>query len=258
APRDLDLFVVHGVRSDCPVDTWEALRLRMRRRSASRSTVRWTTFRWMPSWTAYKPSQVGMGCRNYLQHHNGARFMAAVSTMAAAQRRVAQGFLSLSNVEIPLESVGAHVVFVSVYRLPSFMSEEALGQVLAQLRQGKGDQPRHVWRPPGRQDRHQAGQDGISKPVPNFIHIQGYRVMVDYRGLRRVARPLASGAATAMRPRAASNVSPKSPPAAQQQPIKTHLRPPRCELPPSSPSQPPSIPVTTRTRLSSRGPHHLP
>ncbi|KAM7293718.1 hypothetical protein ISCGN_023311 [Ixodes scapularis] len=26
----------------------------------------------------------------------------------------------------------------------------------------------------------------MSKPVPNFIHIQGHRVMVDYRGLRRV------------------------------------------------------------------------
>ncbi|KAG0420560.1 hypothetical protein HPB47_003428 [Ixodes persulcatus] len=26
----------------------------------------------------------------------------------------------------------------------------------------------------------------MSKPVPNFVHIQGHRAMVDYRGLRRV------------------------------------------------------------------------
>ncbi|KAG0426979.1 hypothetical protein HPB47_025961 [Ixodes persulcatus] len=51
-----------------------------------------------------------------LQHHGGARLMAVVSTMAAAQRLAAQGFLSLGNVEVTLEPVGAHVVFVSVYR----------------------------------------------------------------------------------------------------------------------------------------------
>ncbi|KAG0428281.1 hypothetical protein HPB47_024731 [Ixodes persulcatus] len=44
----------------------------------------------------------------------------------------AQGFLSLGDVEVPLKPVGAHVVFFFVYRLPPYVTEEALVQVLAQ------------------------------------------------------------------------------------------------------------------------------
>ncbi|KAM7306538.1 hypothetical protein ISCGN_010241 [Ixodes scapularis] len=119
---------------------------------------------------------------SYLQHHGGVRFMAAVSTMAAAQRLVAQGFLSLGNVEVHLKPVGAHVVFVSVYRLPPYVSEEALVQVLAQY--GKVKAINHVtFRDcPDVRTGTRVVKMEMSKPVPNFVHIQGHRVMVDYRG----------------------------------------------------------------------------
>ncbi|KAM7284182.1 hypothetical protein ISCGN_001279 [Ixodes scapularis] len=106
--------------------------------------------------------------------------------MAAAQQLVAQGFLSLGNVEVPLEPVGAHVVFVSVYRLPPYVSEEALVQVLAQYGKVKAIKPVTFRDRPDVRTGTRVVKMETSKPVPNFVHIQGHRVMVDYRGLRRV------------------------------------------------------------------------
>ncbi|KAM7313165.1 mucin-2-like [Ixodes scapularis] len=122
----------------------------------------------------------------YLQHHGGARFMAAVNSMATAQRLVAQGHLLLGDVQVPLEPVGAHVVHVSVYRLPPYVFEDALVQVLGQYGKVKGLS--HVTyrdRPDIRTGTRVVKLE-MAKPVPNFIHIQGHRVMVDYRGMRRV------------------------------------------------------------------------
>ncbi|KAG0413833.1 hypothetical protein HPB47_009018 [Ixodes persulcatus] len=69
---------------------------------------------------------------SYLQYHSRARFIATVSNMAATQRIVAQGFMSLGNMEIAQEPVRAHVVFVPVYHFFPCLSEEALVPVLAQ------------------------------------------------------------------------------------------------------------------------------
>ncbi|KAG0416228.1 hypothetical protein HPB47_006589 [Ixodes persulcatus] len=62
------------------------------------------------------------------------------------------------------------------------MSEEALIQVLGQYGKVKG--PRHVTyrdRPDIRTGTRVVKLE-MSKPVPNFIHVQGHRVMVDYCG----------------------------------------------------------------------------
>ncbi|KAG0445198.1 hypothetical protein HPB47_018654 [Ixodes persulcatus] len=56
----------------------------------------------------------------------GVKFLAAVSSMAVANRLVTRGCLVLHDVEVPLEPVGGHVIHVSVYRLPPCVSEEAL------------------------------------------------------------------------------------------------------------------------------------
>ncbi|KAG0422736.1 hypothetical protein HPB47_001475 [Ixodes persulcatus] len=48
--------------------------------------------------------------------------------MAVANRMVAQGSLVLRDVAVPLEPIGAHVIHVSVYRLPHYVSEDALVQ----------------------------------------------------------------------------------------------------------------------------------
>ncbi|KAG0409707.1 hypothetical protein HPB47_013179 [Ixodes persulcatus] len=114
---------------------------------------------------------VGDAGLQYLQHHGGARFMAAVNSMATAQRLVAQGHLLLGDVQVPLEPVGAHVVHVSVYRLPPYVSEDALVQVLGQYGKVKGLS--HVTyrdRPDIRTGTRVVKLE-MAKPVPNFIHI---------------------------------------------------------------------------------------
>ncbi|KAG0423684.1 hypothetical protein HPB47_000547 [Ixodes persulcatus] len=106
--------------------------------------------------------------------------------MATAQRLVAQGHLLLGDVQVPLEPVGAPVVHVSVYRLPPYVSEDDLVQVLGQYSDVKGLS--HVTyrdRPVIRTGTRVVKLE-MAKPLPNFIHIQGHRVMVDYRDMRRV------------------------------------------------------------------------
>ncbi|KAG0415349.1 hypothetical protein HPB47_007485 [Ixodes persulcatus] len=107
--------------------------------------------------------------------------------MAAAQRLVARGFLLLGNVEVLLEPVAACVVFLSVYPLHPYVSEEeGLVQVLAQ--NGRGKAINHATfrdRADVRTDTRVVKME-MSKPVPNLVHIQGPRVMVDHHRLRRV------------------------------------------------------------------------
>ncbi|KAG0445421.1 hypothetical protein HPB47_015383 [Ixodes persulcatus] len=121
----------------------------------------------------------GNGLSN-LQHHGGARFMAAVSTMAAAQRFVAQGFLSLCDVEVPLKPMGAHVVFVSVYRLPPYLSKEALVQVLAQYGKVKANNPATFRDRPDVGTGAQMARIEMAKPVPNFVYTQKQREVIHF------------------------------------------------------------------------------
>ncbi|KAG0426234.1 hypothetical protein HPB47_026650 [Ixodes persulcatus] len=101
----------------------------------------------------------------------------------------------------------------------------------------------------------------MSSPVPNFVHIQGHRVMADYRGLRRCKTPRCDrcgvfGHATAgcRAPCQRCGRSHATTECVQRRPGHA----PRSESLPPSPSQPPRIPVTTRTRRSARGLHTLP
>ncbi|KAG0415345.1 hypothetical protein HPB47_007498 [Ixodes persulcatus] len=109
---------------------------------------------------------------SYLQHHGGARFMAAVITMAATQRLVAQWEPTLC---------------FSVYHLPPHVSEEALVQVLAHYGKMKAINHATFRDHPDVRTGTRVVKMEMSKPVPNFVHLQGHRMMVHYRGLRSVA-----------------------------------------------------------------------
>ncbi|KAG0437023.1 hypothetical protein HPB47_017643 [Ixodes persulcatus] len=110
----------------------------------------------------------GNGGLQFLQHHG------------------ALGSLVLRDVAVPLELVGARTVHVSVYRLPPYVSEEALVQALSQYGKVKGiTYPSFRDRPELRTGTRVVKVE-MSKTIPNFISVNGFRVMVDYRGLRRV------------------------------------------------------------------------
>lgn len=58
---------------------------------------------------------VGEGSLTHLQHQGGSKFLAAVYSTEAAEKLVAQGNLLLGNVMAPLEQVGPHGAYVSIF-----------------------------------------------------------------------------------------------------------------------------------------------
>ncbi|KAG0431440.1 hypothetical protein HPB47_021788 [Ixodes persulcatus] len=128
----------------------------------------------------------GSGGLKFLQHQGGTRFMSSVTSIGAANRLVAQGNLVLRDVAVPLEAVGVHVLHVSIYRLPPYVTEEAVVQAIAPFGKVKSITYVSYRDRPDILTGTRVVKVEMTKPIPNFITIQGHRVMVDYRGLRRV------------------------------------------------------------------------
>ncbi|CAN7945041.1 unnamed protein product, partial [Ixodes hexagonus] len=129
---------------------------------------------------------VGVDGLQYLQHQGVPRFLALVSSMANAGKMVAQGTMRLGNGEVPLVPVGPHVLYVSVFRLPPYVPDEALISVLNQY--GKVLQVTHAAYKdhPNIKTGTRVVRMEMAKPVPNFVNVRGHRAMFDYKGLRKV------------------------------------------------------------------------
>lgn len=129
---------------------------------------------------------IGHGSLLYLQRFGGSRFGATAASLTAATKLVAQGNLQLNGHTIALEQVRPLVTHVSVYRVPPYVTDESLLSVLRPY--GTISHVEHV----SYRDRPQIGTGtrvvriAMTKPLPNFIRVQGYRVTVEYRGMRRV------------------------------------------------------------------------
>ncbi|KAG0414235.1 hypothetical protein HPB47_008582 [Ixodes persulcatus] len=91
----------------------------------------------------------------------------------------------LGNVAVLLEPIGARLLHVSVYRLPPYVTEEAVVQALITYGKVKGISYVTFRDRPDMTGTRMVKVE-MTKPIPNSISIQGHRVMVDYRGLRRV------------------------------------------------------------------------
>ncbi|KAG0434005.1 hypothetical protein HPB47_019419 [Ixodes persulcatus] len=88
------------------------------------------------------------GGLQYHEHHGAVKVLAAVSSMAVANRLVARGCLVLRNVKVPLKPVSGHIIHVSVYH-PPYVSEGALAQMLSPNSAGKKDRSVPPARPLG-------------------------------------------------------------------------------------------------------------
>lgn len=129
---------------------------------------------------------VGVGGLLYLQHFGGVRFLVATATMAGASKLVAAETLQLGNVDVPLEQVGPQVTHVSVYRIPPFVADDALVSALSPYgKVGAISYATFKDRPDLRRGTRIVRME-MRRPVPNFIVVDGYRVMAEYRGMRRV------------------------------------------------------------------------
>ncbi|XP_072142939.1 uncharacterized protein [Dermacentor andersoni] len=129
---------------------------------------------------------VGAGGLQYLQHHGGNKFLAAVRSAAQAAKMAAKGSLLLANKVVPLERMGTPVVYVTVYRLPPCVSDDALIAALAPYGKCRGISD-VVFK-----DRTDISNGSrlvkleMVKPPPNFIMVTGFRVMLEYKGMKRV------------------------------------------------------------------------
>ncbi|KAG0428173.1 hypothetical protein HPB47_024819 [Ixodes persulcatus] len=119
----------------------------------------------------------GSGGLKFLQHQGGTRFMSSVTSMSAANRLVAQGNLVLRDVTAPLEAVGVHLLHVSIYRLPPYVTEEAVVQAIAPFGKVKSITYMSYRDRPDILTETRVVKVEMTKPIPNFITIQGHQVM---------------------------------------------------------------------------------
>lgn len=121
-----------------------------------------------------------------LQHQGGTKFCIAVTSSAAAAKLTTRGSFVLNGVAVPVAPVGPQVIAVTVFRCPLYLGDASLAAAFSQYgkvldifeqtfkgRQHVGNSLRVV-------------RLEMSKPVPNFMTVQGHRVMCDYRGVTKV------------------------------------------------------------------------
>ncbi|KAH7969522.1 hypothetical protein HPB52_019266 [Rhipicephalus sanguineus] len=121
-----------------------------------------------------------------LQHQGGTKFCIAVTSSAAAAKLATRGSFVLNGVAVPVGPVGPQVIAVTVFRCPLYLGDASLAAAFSQYgkvldifeqtfkgRQHVGNSLRVV-------------RLEMSKPVPNFMTVQGHRVMCDYRGVTKV------------------------------------------------------------------------
>lgn len=129
---------------------------------------------------------VGAGGLQYLQHHGGTKFLACVRLPSHAAKMAAAGFIVLANKQVPVEQVGAPLVHVTVYRLPPYVTEEALLSAFQPYGKCRGILHVTLKTRPDIGTGTRVVKLEMAKPVPNFLVVQGHRVMVEYKGMRRV------------------------------------------------------------------------
>ncbi|KAL1422515.1 hypothetical protein MTO96_022031 [Rhipicephalus appendiculatus] len=122
----------------------------------------------------------------FLQHLGASKFLVAARSVSQATKlMVNQGF-KLQGHKVEVEAVGAPSVQVSVFRLPPYVPDDAVIPALQPYGKVKGITFVTL-------QRHQSTYTGtrivrieMAKPAPNFLSIQGHRVMLEYRGMRRI------------------------------------------------------------------------
>lgn len=121
-----------------------------------------------------------------MQHMGGAKFLVCTRNASQATKlMVAEGF-KVNGVSVPVEAVGPPVTYVNVYRYPAYLSDEILGNALAQYGKVRGISFATVATRQNKLNGVRVVKIEMSKPVPNFATIAGHRVMFEYRGMRRV------------------------------------------------------------------------
>ncbi|KAL1415264.1 hypothetical protein MTO96_029534 [Rhipicephalus appendiculatus] len=120
------------------------------------------------------------------KHMGGAKFLVYTRNASQATRLMVPEGFRVKNQSVPVEAVGPPVTYVNAYRYPAYISDETLGNALAQYGKVKGITFATVATRQNKLNGVRVVKIEMSKPVPNFATIAGHRVMFEYRGMRRV------------------------------------------------------------------------
>ncbi|KAH7942270.1 hypothetical protein HPB49_022510 [Dermacentor silvarum] len=101
-------------------------------------------------------------------------------------RMAAKGSLLLANKVVPLECMGTPVVYVTVYRLPPCVTNDVLTAALAPYEKCRGISNAVFKDGMDIGNGSRLGKLEMVKPPPNFIMVTGFRVMLEYIGMKRM------------------------------------------------------------------------
>ncbi|KAH7934258.1 hypothetical protein HPB49_023892 [Dermacentor silvarum] len=141
---------------------------------------------------------VGPGSLETLQHQGGVKFIAAVASAAAAVKLSSRGSFVLNGASVPVAQVGPRALYISAFRVPPYVGDATLAAALSTYGKVLAIQESQFKGRPTVGTGVRVIRMEMAKPVPNFLSVQGHRIMFDYRGIRKVcSRSYAAAAAGA-------------------------------------------------------------
>ncbi|KAH7945558.1 hypothetical protein HPB49_012887 [Dermacentor silvarum] len=129
---------------------------------------------------------VGPGGLETLQHQGGVKFIAAVASAAAAVKLSSRGSFVLNGASVPVAQVGPRVLYISAFRVPPYVGDATLAAALSTYGKVLAIQESQFKGRPTVGTGVRVIRMEMAKPVPNFLSVQGHRIMFDYRGIRKV------------------------------------------------------------------------
>lgn len=121
-----------------------------------------------------------------LQHMGGSRFLVCTRNAAQATKLLVSEGFTVNDQKVAVEAVGPPVTFVNVFRYPAFLPDDPLTSVLSQYGKVKSVAFATVSNRQTKLNGVRVVRIEMTKPVPNFLTVAGHRVMLEYRGMRRV------------------------------------------------------------------------
>ncbi|KAH6938300.1 hypothetical protein HPB50_008391 [Hyalomma asiaticum] len=115
----------------------------------------------------------------------GVKFGAAAANVHAATKLKSRGTILLNGESVPLVSVGPEIVHVSVFRVPLWVGDAALAASLSAYGNVQSVHEPVFKGRPGVGTGVRVARVEMKKPIPNFLSVQGFNVMCDYRGVQK-------------------------------------------------------------------------
>ncbi|KAH7959344.1 hypothetical protein HPB49_010469 [Dermacentor silvarum] len=123
---------------------------------------------------------VGLGGLETLQDQEGVKFIAAVAYAAATVKLSSRGSFVLNGASVPVTQVRPRVLYISAFRVASYMGDATLAAALSPYGKVLAIQESQFKARPTVGTSGRVIRMEMVKPVPNFMFVQGHCIMFDY------------------------------------------------------------------------------